>query len=105
MALRACLTFFIYACFPYPPYFRHGHHTRKAAVRSAEAAVKEAGEETANAIGAKEEEDDDDEDGSARPPPASPKQVLSSDDEYRLESAAKRARKAAGNSDQQVCET
>lgn len=61
---------------------------RKAAVTSVEPAVVEAQEETTKAIGA---EEDDGEGGAARPPP---KPVLSSDDRYKLESAAKKARKA-----------
>lgn len=68
----------------------------KAAVDSAETAVKEAQEETTKAIGAEE----DDEDGTATRPP--PKSILSNDEEYKLESTAKKARKA-GNSVPQVC--
>lgn len=75
----------------------------KAAVKSAEMAVKEAGAETAKAIGRNDEQEDG-EDGSARSPPAVPKPTLSSNDEYRLESAAKRARMAAENSAHQVWE-
>lgn len=68
----------------------------KVAVESAETAVAEAQEETCKAIGAEE----NDEDGAAARPP--PKSVLSNDEEYKLESAAKKARKA-GNSVPQVC--
>lgn len=68
----------------------------KVAVDSAETAVMEAQEETTKAIGAEE----DDEDGTATRPP--PKSILSNDEEYKLESTAKKARKA-GNSVPQVC--
>ena len=64
---------------------------KKAAMESVEPAVVEAQEETTKAIGA---EQDDDEGGPAARPP--PKPVLSGDDRYRLESAAKKARKAGG---------
>lgn len=63
---------------------------------SAETAVKEAQEETTKAIGA---EEDDDDGTSSRPPP---KSIMSNDEEYKLESSAKKARKA-GNSIPQVC--
>lgn len=59
----------------------------------------EAQEETTKAIGA---EQDDGEGGPAARPP--PKPVLGGDDRYRLESAAKKARKA-GNCIPQVRQT
>lgn len=70
----------------------------KAAVDSAETAVIEAQEETTKAIGA---EEDDDDGTSTRPPP---KSIMSNDEEYKLESSAKKARKA-GSSVPQVCKT
>eukprot|EP00903_Cladosiphon_okamuranus_P006316 g6191.t2 len=66
----------------------------QAAVRSADEAVKGAEEETANAMEANEDGD--------RPAAAAPKQVWSTSAQYRLESAAKKARLAAVNSEEQV---
>lgn len=88
--LTACAAFLY---FPLP--FLVRPTVLKAAVDSAETAVKEAQEETTKAIGAEE----DDGDGTAARPP--PKSVLSSDQEYLLVSTAKKARKA-GNSVPQV---
>ncbi|CAN0100971.1 unnamed protein product [Scytosiphon promiscuus] len=63
----------------------------KAAVDAAETAVEAAQEETTKAIGAEV----DDGDGTATRPP--PKSVLSNDEEYKLESTAKKARKAGSS--------
>lgn len=71
-------------------------------MKSAVEAVQKAGEETAMAIGANEKEDDED---GARPPLAAPTQVWSRDDQYRLQRVVEKGRKAARNSEEQVCET
>lgn len=77
------------------PVFSSAAVAPKAAIKSVEPAVVEAQGETTKAIGA---EKDDGEGPAARPPP---KPVLNGDDRYRLESAAKKARKA-GNCVPQV---
>lgn len=71
--------------------------TWKAAVESAEAAVREAQEEAIKVLGEEEESDDDDDSTRHRPPPPP---AVSEAELYEPESVARKARKAGGTMDQ-----